>query len=665
MDFFDHQEEALQSSRRLVFLFVFAVVALIVGMYGLLLPLVGSGELTFSLLDELADLPHNDLDRLSSGFRYLNLELLSGVTVFTLTVVGLGSLYKTAVLRSGGSAVAEALGGRQVHRGSGEPRFQALINIVEEMAIASGVPVPAVYILEGETGINAFAAGWSIDDAAVAVTDGALDELSRDQLQGVIAHEFSHVLNGDMRLNIRLMGVLHGILLLALIGRLILRGSSRIRGKNAAQAMAVGMTAGIILVVAGYAGWFLGQLIKAGVSRQREFLADASAVQFTRNPDGIAGALKQIGLFAGGTQVQHPKAEEASHMMFGNPLSSGFWSSMLATHPPLTERISRLDPSFEAPEGGDEAFRSQAQDDGVMGFASGSDAPPPAGPSPVPLPMTGASCVGLSPEKVFASLGTVDPEHVSVGRALIDSVPPSVESALNQPMGAVCILFGLLLDPVPEEAEKQRMLVYGNEEGGLWDDILAVGKELRLLPPSLRLPVADLAMPMIRTLPEPTIGRIQSGIVGMIEADHKVELFEFALFRLFNRRLEAAQGNATPAKARFRKLGQVVDDVATLLSILARVGHNEDSEVQRAFDTGVHALLSGDRLELKLESDCHFGKLTEALNRLALASPAIKREVMSASIHCVLADHEVTLGEAELLRVVSADLGCPLPVLSP
>src|SRR4051812_14934448 len=259
-----------------------------------------------------------------------------GTAVATLGVIGTGSFFKTLSLARGGRAVAELLDGRLVNSNSTDAHERKLLNVVEEMAIASGVPVPQVYVMDGEQGINAFAAGHSASDAAISVTRGAMTMLTRDELQGVIAHEFSHLLNGDMKLNLRLMGLIFGILCLTVIGRVLIRTSGK---KNPLPLL------GLALIIIGWVGVLFGRLIQAAVSREREFLADASAVQFTRNPSGLAEALKKIGGLAEGSQLQTNRAEEASHFFFANGLKSRFFG--FATHPPLIERIKALDPSFD------------------------------------------------------------------------------------------------------------------------------------------------------------------------------------------------------------------------------------------------------------------------------------------------------------------------------
>src|SRR5471032_3060906 len=277
-------------------------------------------------------------------FDLWNPQIFLAVALGTIAIILIGSSYKTMALAAGGSAVSEMMGGRLVKPNSTDPDERKLLNVVEEMAIASGVPVPQVYVMDDEDGINAFAAGHKPGDATVTVTRGCMKILSRDELQGVIVHEFSHILNGDMRLNLRLMGTIFGILCLAIIGRILLqtaRGGGRSRGQNPLPIL------GLALLIIGYIGVFFGRLIQAAVSRQREFLADASSVQFTRNPNGITGALKKIGgLGENGSRLAHAHSEEVSHMFFSNGISEAF-IGLLETHPPLPGRIRVFDPNFD------------------------------------------------------------------------------------------------------------------------------------------------------------------------------------------------------------------------------------------------------------------------------------------------------------------------------
>ncbi|MFV1978967.1 MAG: M48 family metallopeptidase, partial [Myxococcota bacterium] len=364
-NFFENQDAARRNTKRLVFLFCLAVIA-IAGMIYLLAVLLTGVEQ-----------PNPNTGQMVISPLWWQPDLALGVAIGTAIVVGGGSLYKIAQLRSGGAVVAEALGGVPIPPGTQDADERRLLNVVEEMAIASGIPAPPVYLLKDEQGINAFAAGFAPGDAVIGVTRGCIQKLSRDELQGVIAHEFSHILSGDMGLNIRLMGVIHGILIIGIIGYFLLRsslfsGSSRRSNNRDNSGMAI-VAAGLGLMVIGFLGTFFGNLIKASVSRQREFFADASAVQFTRNPDGIAGALKEFGGYEGGSILASPNAPEASHLFFGQGLRGGL-QMLFATHPPLEERILRLDPNWQAGTRRARSRASRAAATGAAGFAASESA---------------------------------------------------------------------------------------------------------------------------------------------------------------------------------------------------------------------------------------------------------------------------------------------------
>ena len=336
MDFFAQQAKVRRTSRRLVALFVLAVVSIVVvidGVAGLLLGLFSQRPDLDYASDVAGVAPVTQWD-------WQTLLLISAVVLATILV---GSLYRVLTLRGGGAAVARAMGATPVPTDTTDPVWRRLRNVIEEIAIASGVPVPDIFVMEREPGINAFAAGYTPADAAVCVTQGCLDKLTRDELQGVIAHEFSHVLNGDMRLNIRLMGLLFGILVLGIIGRVIIEASAQStsarRSSDRNGGAAALALAGLTLLIVGYVGFFFGRLIQAAVSRSRESLADASAVQFTRQTAGIAGALKKIAALAEGSQLQAHNKQEVAHMLFGE---GGGVLRLFATHPPLPERIRDL-----------------------------------------------------------------------------------------------------------------------------------------------------------------------------------------------------------------------------------------------------------------------------------------------------------------------------------
>ena len=332
MDFFGQQARARTKTTALVLYFVLAVVFIIAAVYAASLLILHFTQAPAdhgapSVLVSWRSIPPWDP------------QLFGWVVIGTLGVVMAGAAYKFLRLSRGGSEVAEELGGRLLATDPTDADERRLRNVVEEMSLAAGVPVPKVYVLDNDAGINAFAAGHSAKDAAIGITRGGLTLLTRDELQGVIGHEFSHLLNGDMRLNIRIMGVLFGIVCLTVLGRVLLHARGGGRGRGAPMVLL-----GLALLVIGALGVLFGRLIQAALSRQREMLADASAVQFTRNPAGLAGALRKIGSV--GSRIDSPHAGEASHMFFENGLNKPAFG-WLATHPPLADRIRAIDPSWD------------------------------------------------------------------------------------------------------------------------------------------------------------------------------------------------------------------------------------------------------------------------------------------------------------------------------
>ncbi len=634
-DFFEQQDVARRGTTRLVVLFSLAVLAIVVSVELLL-------AATMGFLGR--DPETNEIDWSAVG----DPRLLILATLGTLLVVGGGSLYKVAQLRGGGRVIAEELGGRLVDGSTSDPVERRLLNVVEEMAIASGTSTPPVYIMDGETGINAFAAGFAPQDAVIGVTRGAATTLDRDELQGVIAHEFSHILNGDMRLNIRLMGLLHGIFLIGMIGYFILRmsfysGGGRSRdSKGALPIMALG--AGLAIV--GFAGTFFGNLIKAAVSRQREFLADSSAVQFTRHPGGIAGALKKIGGFVTGSKVENPNAPQASHMFFGRA-TSGF-SAMFSTHPPLGERIRRIDPSWdgefpESPEAGDGAS-GMTSPPGAAGFA-GAEA--------------GASA---SPDisNAVSQVGQPTPAHVAYAAELIERLPEPVVAAAHEPYGARAVVYALLLDRDPGPRGLQLAHLEAAADDGVYEETVRLAPIVERLDPGMRLPVLEIALPALRALTPRQVDLFQENVVALVEADEVIDLFEWSLERILLRDIQASFGATAPTRVRHRSASAVRFQLAVLLSVLAYVGSREPQAAERAFAEGWRTLSLPERGLLPHE-ECGFTTLDAALVDLDRAAPQVKKRALEAAVACIAADRQVTVEEAELLRAVAASMSCPMP----
>jgi Zn-dependent protease with chaperone function len=631
MDFFENQDVARRKTSLLVGYYVLAVALIIVGVY-----------LAFAATFLGANAKSTGTVELS---RLWNPLLALWVMGGTLAVVVLGSLYKISQLSSGGEAVARMLGGQLIDPGTTDPQQRKVLNVVDEMAIASGVPVPPVFLME-DASINAFAAGLSPSNAVIGVTRGCIDQLSRDELQGVMAHEFSHILNGDMRLNIRLIGVLHGILVIALIGYGIVRVTASSRHRSRSSNDKEGgklpiVVLGLVLMAVGYIGVFFGKLIKSAVSRQREFLADASAVQFTRDPQGIGGALKKIGGWTEGSRIANTHAEEASHFFFANGLRSSLFS-LMATHPPLEERIQRIDASLL---------------DGVTAGSSGAaavSAPEVAGVSPM-------ASFAVDPERVVESVGAPDADHLAYARHLLERLPLTVKDATRTPASAEGAIYALLLDSQPDVRREQLAWLRAHAEQEELDAMETVGDALSGLGPAYRLPVADMCVVALRSLTAEAYTVFSENVRRLVQADQQVDLFEYALRRMLKRSLAPVFEDVPSTAIHHKTIHSVRDACVALLSCLAYWGADEASDAENAFRAGADRL--GLASALGTLEACGLDAVDDALDSLVGATHAVRKEVLNACVHCVASDNRVTLEEAELIRAVADALECPMPPL--
>lgn len=616
MDFFAAQDEARRRTRRLVWLFVAAVAVMTVGIYLALMVMFAGGN---------------------GG--WWDGTVFAWVAGSVLAVVGLSSLGKIAGLRAGGTAVAESVGGRRLDARTADADERRLLNIVEEMAIASGLPVPAVYVLPEES-INAFAAGFTPDDAAVAFTRGALRDLNRDELQGVVAHEFSHILNGDMRLNIHLIGVLFGILVLSVLGQALLRASlagRRGQSKEGAGAAALFAGAGVVLLVAGSVGVFFGRLIQSAVSRQREYLADAAAVQFTRHPDGLAGALRKIA--AAGSRINHPHSQDVAHLFFANGLRLPL-GGMFATHPPLEDRIRALDPAWD-----------------------GSLTTPSSGrrPSPPPLPAeeaappatTGAGLPRLAGAAVLA--GVIGAEALERAQVVLGDLEARCGEALRDPLEARALVFALLVsDSLPAARPGQLDYLRGSAGEETEEAVERRRRALDGLPENERLPLVELVLPVLSLLE----GRERTDFLARVErlvlADGQITWFAFVTGWMVRRHLEPPEHGRPIDQPR-----PLAEAVGVLLGFLASSEAGAE-EGRAAFGRALAG--SGafrDLAEYPPGGLPDYRQLDEALRRLGGATFALRKEVLEAAERLVTDDGTVSATEKELLRLTAAALDIP------
>lgn len=621
MDFFEQQDRARRTSSRLVILLVLAVITLI-----------GTTTLVIAIAWQVYQYGDYSLQA-------LNRELLASVAAVVIVVVCLGWAFKAQQLQAGGKVVAERLGGRLLNLKPEGLHEQRVLNVVEEMALAAGVPVPPVYLLE-ESSINAFAAGFRPQDAVIGVTRGAIERLNRDELQGVVAHEFSHILHGDMRLNTRLVAVLHGILLLGLIGELVLRGGSHTRhvprsssnDKGRGNAVALVMVVGLALLVIGYAGTFFGNLIKAAVSRQREFLADASAVQYTRNPNGIAGALKKLGA---GSRLDASHAAEYSHMYFGQGLAL---SKMMATHPPLEERIRRIDPNWQGVALGDEVFE-----------------PPTQSAAPQQEAVAGFSAASAS--AAIASIGEPQPLHLEDARESLAQIDERLRSAAHDPHGALAILYGLLLGTDDGTRQQRMTWMQANLPPLLADRLLELAAPLQQLPAGRRLPLLELIIPALKQLEPQDFVSLKRDVGTLLISTGQLGFMEWALLRIVERNL----GMQRTVQGRL-PLAALGNESCVLLTALARAGNTSEQAASEAFLAAWSTLPFSAR-PFAEQPRAGTSELNDALNRLNQMRPLQKPQLLKAMARCIEHDGRISASEAELMRAVADTLDCPMPPL--
>lgn len=648
MNFFQHQDAARKKTDLLVFLLLAAVLSLIVITTVTVAVFWYFLESNSTSINAANSASRTFLDHL---WMLVNSDVSLWIAVGVAGVVSVGSIYKIIQLGRGGKYVAQSLGGRLLNRDTRDPDERKVLNVVEEMAIASGNPVPSVYLLE-EEGINAFAAGVSRRDTVIGVTRGCIQHLNRDELQGVMAHEFSHIHNGDMKLNMRLIAILHGILLIGLIGYFLARSSAY--GSRRSKGRAQQMILGVALMVIGYGGTFFGNIIKSAVSRQREFLADASAVQFTRNPDGIAGALKKIGGLSSGSHFANASASQFSHMYFGEGIKTalGGWT---ATHPPLPERIKRIDKYWDGKFPGISASHKAAADEtsGNTGDAVTNSAMALAAGAAAAMHAHGNARIS---EDTVEHVGEIQPESIEAARAFLSQLPDDIHNAAHAPNSAKALVYCLLLDTDKDVRNEQAKLLQSGAHVDTLKVVKALFKNVLALPRQQHLMVVDLCIPALKELEKADYENFKKNLFKLIKADNQVSLFEWCLYRIVSHNIEVKEPSEN------RSLKAIADSAAKILSLVVIEGENEKPE--KVFNLAI-SHLGKDFQNTQLQQQAlSFEEIDQALNQLSQLKPLAKPVFLKALIEAINADGKVTATEAELFRAIADTLNCPVPPLT-
>ncbi len=669
-DFFERQDEARRQTALLIGGFILAVAGVIVAV-NLAVWLVAI--LTFAdngpwTLREWVTSP-------AAGWTAL----------ITFGVIAGGSVVRVSQLaRGGGGRVAMLMGGRIVDPETSDPAERRLVNVVEEIAIASGMPPPDLYILDHEQGINAFAAGMQPGNAVIGITRGALEQLDRDELQGVVAHEFSHIANGDMRINVHLLALLAGITLIGEMGgsvwRAMFMGAGRGggmrsrrqgRGGGDARAAIAMLLLGLLLIIIGWIGVFIGRIIKAAVSRHREFLADAAAVQFTRNPRGIAGALMKIGNQRHGGKLAASHAEEISHMGFSRTV--GGLSGLTATHPPLKERLRAIGPQFLVEYRQQErASKRERRRERDQRKPQGSEAQTSQGasstgslspltehvPDPLDADTPGQVAALLSIAAIGALAGNPGANRLTAARSLLAEIPTPLYQALHQPEDARRLMWALLLhqpdyaDQLPA-AESGPTLALRERLENTWGD--GSGG----LQPHIRLPLLELAMPALRQLEQDDRRTLVESLDNLIRADGRLAIHEYTLRTLLLHYLfERDRPGIGPGGVK-----RHLDEARCVLSLLCHAMKTDDEARRDAWDKAMREL-AGEQAaasEPPPREACSLREFSQALEKLSGLQPRSRKRFLAACLACVTSDGHISAQEAELLRTIAAVLDTPIP----
>src|SRR3989441_887788 len=604
MDFFERQELARATGRKIVLLFLLALPCVIAAVYVVSVGVYAVSWAFFAFWRSV----FVEIYSAASGTAYWipvwQPQLFLWVASSTLLIVGGGSLYKLKQLAPGGQVVALLLGGERLNTETKKLDELRLLHVVEEMSIASGTPMPDIYVLRREFGLNAFVAGHTVSDMVVCVTEGCLRSLTRDELQGIIAHEYSHILNGDMRLNTRLMGIVHGLFCITLLSYWVMSRTYRERDRDIGGTpevrTGVGLLVDLVILAIGFllafVGWngaFFGRMIKGAVSRQREFLADAAAVQFTRYPEGLANALKKVKASPEKSIIHSPCAEEASHIFFCNGIEHDrVW--LTSTHPPLDERIKRIQTmmgesfvpepkQIEEPRTRQRGAEVEEPEAEFAGFVTRLLAPKD---SSARL----STSTGIEARDALASVGVPLTRHLAYAAQLMEALPEAVRQAAREPNGATALIYVLLLSPLASVREAQVRLLKSRLSSEVSLKINTVLSAVRQLNELVKIPLVDLTFPALRRLSLPEYAALMANIAELVAADQQVDLFEFALQKMLRRHLEPNFKPVPQPEIRYLSVNGVAAACSTLLSSLAHAGQDLAKEAQSAFERGVKHL---------------------------------------------------------------------------
>jgi len=648
MDFFTQQEKAKRYTKMLLLYFLLAISLIVISV----------NVVIYYFFKFLEFYPYTPADWFSGGVVYY-------ISAATCLLILSGSVYRWLKLKSGGHAVAAMVGAKRLDLHTSDNNQRQLIHVVEEMSIASGVPVPSLYVLENESGINAFVAGYLPTEAVMVVTTGAINNFSRNEMQGVVAHEYSHILNGDMQINIRLMAMLAGILMISSLGHLLMRGGSRSYRNKESGGLAV---LGFLFLLIGYIGVFFGRLIKAAVSRQREYLADAASVQFTRNPEGITSALNKIREVSVGSYMKNAYAEDMSHMCFAKTFNMRI-TNWMSTHPPLMDRIKRIDPSYVARIKARELNKKYnqkavgdtgAKSEGVVGISM-SDS------SALGVVMNLSEVVNpepISSGELLESAGKIDEPHIEFAAEIHNAFSDDLMQSVHQVESSRMVLLNLIL--VRMDFDKGMQFLKGHINENELGVIHSLNNEINELENFQRLPLLELLLPTLKQMKDLDKINFLKLSENLIKSDKRYTLFEFILLSMLKKHLSPDAGKNV--KIKYHSFKSVNKDLQLIFSVMAHSSQCDEDVRNQSYDKvsqGFSMVSAGKKLKLLDFKEITPKKMTASFQRMTQLSPILKRNVLESSADIAMHDGQLKYAEAELLRAIADLLDCPLPPLLP
>lgn len=552
------------------------------------------------------------------------------------------------------ASIAISLNAKLIPPETDDPEERKLRNVVEEMAIASGISVPDIFLLEDESGINAFVAGYSPNEAIICVTRGAIQLLNRDELQGVVAHEFSHIFNGDMLLNIKLLGWLNGILVISKMGALLRDRSSYSDEDDSyftrRRADIFGYLIGLFLYIVGYVGYFFAQIIKSAVSRKREFLADAAAMQFTRNPHALAEALRKIGLLEEQGEIKNPRAIELSHMFFVNGVKKK-WYHLFDTHPPLIERIQVIYPRFQwnFPE-----HITKEEEESLLGFA-----PSESGDySQKTAPLTHET----AKQSLLETAGMPLQEHLELTQNFIQNLPKSLIDATHDLNMAQALIYGLILIQNKSTIDSHKQTIKEKDDETVLQRVDSLLPDLENITPRVRMPLIDLSLPILRTMDIQQFSKFKGTIEELIKEESTKTLFDFALSLFIQKHLEPRFYPPAKRQAQIQNIKDVQDDCSAVLTAVARIGDKDENRAKLAFESAIPLLKEPTaKFRFLTKDELKQSPLGKGLATLDKTTLETKHDFLAAALQCISYDKHITPEEIELFRAIADAIECPIP----